>query len=138
MRAVWNGTSWGCTSTAIVTYTPALAFGAASTGITYSRQFGQWYQVGRMTYFNIEMALTSKGSATGTATISLPSTATENASPVVNFYSGMTTFTSPIGFVVPGSATFRFSVPGSTSSGSIASDTNFSDTSSINVSGWYY
>lgn len=52
-------------------FTPVLLFGGASTGITYSRQLGR-----SVTYAGIvheawiELVLTSKGSATGVATIS--------------------------------------------------------------------
>jgi hypothetical protein len=51
------------------TWTPALAFGGASTGITYSTQTGIYNRVGILVWIACRLTLTSKGSATGAATI---------------------------------------------------------------------
>lgn len=52
-------------------FTPTLAFGGASTGITYfsGRQSGWYWRNGPMVSFNIHIRLTSKGTATGAATV---------------------------------------------------------------------
>jgi hypothetical protein len=59
------------------TWTPVLAFGGASTGITYgSPTGGRYTKIGRTVLFACAITLTSKGSATGSATITgLPWTA---------------------------------------------------------------
>lgn len=51
------------------TFTPTLAFGGGSTGITYSNQQGRYQRVGDTVHFAIELEITSKGSDTGSATI---------------------------------------------------------------------
>lgn len=53
------------------TFTPTLAFGGASTGITYfaGRQSGWMWRIGPMVNFNIHIRLTAKGTATGAATV---------------------------------------------------------------------
>lgn len=52
------------------TFTPELQFGGASTGITYSTQAGKYTRVGNVIHWAITLDLTSKGTATGNATIS--------------------------------------------------------------------
>lgn len=53
------------------TFTPVLRFGGATTGITYSAngQIGRFQKVGNRVHFKIQFNLTSKGTATGSATI---------------------------------------------------------------------
>lgn len=53
-------------------YTPILKFGGATTGITYDLDEGYYYVIGGVCYFLININLTSKGSATGIATVTLP------------------------------------------------------------------
>jgi hypothetical protein len=63
-----NTTAWIGTST----YSPTLTFGGASTGITYSVQRGTYIQIGKLVLINIVLVLTSKGTATGIASVNLP------------------------------------------------------------------
>lgn len=51
------------------TWTPTLEFGGASTGITYDSRTGAYTKIGRMVFANMIIDLSSKGSATGTATV---------------------------------------------------------------------
>ena len=51
------------------TFTPVLAFGGASVGITYSVQTAQYTRIGDVVTFMVTIATTSKGSSTGVATI---------------------------------------------------------------------
>ena len=51
------------------TFTPGVAFGGASVGITYSGRSGIYTKIGRNVYYTFGIALTSKGSSTGTVTI---------------------------------------------------------------------
>lgn len=52
------------------TWTPILAFGGASTGITYGQQTGSYVRTGKTITIQMTLILSSKGSATGAATIS--------------------------------------------------------------------
>lgn len=50
-------------------FTPVLAFGGASVGITYSTQVGRYKKIGSRIFFQVRLVVTSKGSSTGSATI---------------------------------------------------------------------
>lgn len=65
-------TQMGTMPYAEATYTPVLTFGGGSTGITYTTQLGRYTRIGNVVYYSINIVLSSKGSSTGTATISLP------------------------------------------------------------------
>lgn len=60
-------------------WTPALEFGGLSTGITYSAQVGDWSRIGNIYMFRAQITLTSKGTATGNATITGIPTGPTNA-----------------------------------------------------------
>lgn len=51
------------------TWTPALAFGGASVGITYTAQAGLYTKIGRAVISTFTISITSNGSSTGNATI---------------------------------------------------------------------
>jgi hypothetical protein len=51
------------------TWTPALQFGGASTGIAYATQSGRYTRIGRQVTVTARIVLSSKGSATGAARI---------------------------------------------------------------------
>lgn len=51
------------------TFTPAVEFGGSSTGITYDFQIGNYSRIGQTCNVSLEVSLTSKGTATGDATI---------------------------------------------------------------------
>ncbi len=51
-------------------WTPALDFGGATTGITYSGATGIYVVVGKLVFVQGVLILTSKGSATGNASVS--------------------------------------------------------------------
>ncbi len=51
------------------TFTPGIAFGGGTTGITYSVQTGQYTQIGNVLYFYVIITMTNKGSSTGNATL---------------------------------------------------------------------
>jgi hypothetical protein len=55
------------------TYTPVVAFGGGSTGITYASQDGEYTKIGDLVFFRAFVQLTSKGTDTGDLTITLPS-----------------------------------------------------------------
>lgn len=51
------------------TFTPDLSFGGATTGITYDGRHGYYTRIGNICTFEVRIALSSKGSATGWAQI---------------------------------------------------------------------
>jgi hypothetical protein len=57
---------------ALVGWTPTLSFGGGSTGITYSTQTGALVTLGNLVMSWWSVVLTSKGSSTGIAQLSLP------------------------------------------------------------------
>jgi len=57
------------------TYTPAISFGGGTTGIGYSNQVGFYTKIGRLCFVTVRVTLSSKGSSSGVANITLPFTA---------------------------------------------------------------
>ena len=57
------------------TYTPTISFGGNSVGVAYGLQDGFYQKIGRMVKIDFRLTLTSKGSSTGVARVSLPFTA---------------------------------------------------------------
>ena len=51
------------------TWTPTLTFSGSSTGMTYSYQYGTYVKIGKLVWLNCRVALTAKGSSTGSARI---------------------------------------------------------------------
>lgn len=51
------------------TWTPDLRFGGAATGITYAQRAGRYTKIGRTVTINFYIELSSKGSATGNASV---------------------------------------------------------------------
>lgn len=121
------------------TWTPVLNFGGATTGITYTIQQGSYTKIGRFVFFMLAITLSSKGSATGSATITgLPFTpvATFQGS-VTGNYQTMNSATALVGLVSAASTTITLHVPAATGLGGCA-DTNFNNTSVLNLSGAYH
>lgn len=125
----------------LTTYTPVLAFGGSSTGITYGAQVG-WYQIdGNKIHFGGRILLTSKGAQVGNATVSIPRQALNltGANFPVNLGLNVTSFADwPFGLVLAGTTTFQLFE--STNAGVRTSLTNsdLADTSEINFSGWCF
>jgi len=62
------------------TFTPAINFGGASAGVTYSSRLGAYTKIGDRCYFTLRLVLTSKGSSTGAVNVTgLPFTVYNNA-----------------------------------------------------------
>lgn len=60
------------TSANVASYTPVLHFGGGATGITYDTQRGVTYRVGKLVFGAFHIKLTSKGSSTGGAAVTIP------------------------------------------------------------------
>jgi hypothetical protein len=62
------------------TFTPGVAFGGASVGVTYTSTEGTYTKIGNVCFFELTIIMSNKGSSTGNMTITgLPFTST-NAS----------------------------------------------------------
>lgn len=71
-------------------WTPVLAFGGASVGITYGTQTGTWTRTGNAVTVEMRVTLTANGSSTGNATITgLPFTAAANPPCIIDCATGM-------------------------------------------------
>ena len=121
------------------TFTPAVAFGGASVGITYSGQTCVYTQIDNVLTFAISITLTSKGSSTGSATITgLP--VTVNGNMAVNLAGNQfaaSAATALQATVVNASTTvnlFKFSAGAQTA----LADTDFNNNTIIRLAGAYF
>jgi hypothetical protein len=127
------------------TFTPVLAFGGASVGITYNAQAGAYTKIGNVVYFIVSIGLSSKGSSSGTATISgLPFAAgTETGN---NFFMNASPITLPantfqiLAELSPSTSTLTLFLSAGTSPGAsgFIADTNFLNTTGVQIEGFYF
>lgn len=115
---------------------PELKFGGAATGITYANQAGQYVQFGHLSFVSGAIILTSKGSATGPATITgLPFTVAGNAPGLFDDESNM----SGLGgapYVTANGTTLYLRTHGAAAYADM-SNSNFTNTSQFNFSAVY-
>lgn len=143
---VGNGTSAMTTTTLVTatTFTPVLAFGGGSTGITYSTQYGKYQHVGNCVTFAIFFALSSKGSSTGSATITgLPVTSSNDGGSYSFFLdildggaAGSTYFIATL--AANASSLSLFYVLSTAGTRTALPDANFNNNSTIKVYGSYF
>ena len=131
-------------STGSTLFTPILQFGGATTGITYSQQYGKYQRIGNCVTFAISLTLTSKGSATGTAVVTnLPIISANDG--------GSYDFPMTILIITAATATYFFADTGANSITlslffSVAStggftqltDTNFANNTVLRIAGSYF
>jgi hypothetical protein len=122
------------------TFTPVLAFGGGSTGITYVDQIGTYTRIGNIIIFNVIITLSSKGSSSGAATIAnfpfVP--AIEVNSQVASFSNiTLTAGYANISLQISGTDTFGIYQIGSGQGTATVGNTNFSNNSQIKFSGFY-
>jgi hypothetical protein len=127
------------------TFTPALAFGGSSTGITYSIQAGEYTQIGNVVHYVISLLLTSKGAQTGAATITgLPVTTGGQgggATPVA--WANVSNVTLTAGYTAAyfgpnGTTSGSLYQQGSAEPGTTLADTNFANNSFVYTTGLYF
>lgn len=85
---IWANQSSGAT----LSWTPTLNFGGSSAGITYVTQVGSYIQIGKFVIAQFWLGLTSKGSASGAATVTgIPVVAAGpgNATVIITGYQNM-------------------------------------------------
>lgn len=116
-------------------WTPVLNFGGATTGITYGTQAGSYTKIGRYVFGTGDIILTSKGSATGNATITgLPFTvAGGNGALGTGFSQNMSSWQAWLGALF--NSTSQINLYFSSATGVTAiSNSNFTNTSEIQFS----
>lgn len=121
-------------------WTPVLAFGGASTGITYGTQTGIYNRVGNIVYISARMSLTSKGSATGIATVTGLPFAVSGLISLLNFYAYAlaTSVSSTSAIILSGTTiTLYFTVAGGATGAGTVTDTIIGNTSDLLISGTY-
>jgi hypothetical protein len=124
------------------TWTPVLNFGGATTGITYSNQVGSYTRIGNRVYFDMYLALTSKGSATGLVSISgLPFP--QNAAFPANYAVSVSGMNGALGDAnidanINNANTSSITIQKQTASvRTTLTDADFTNTSNLNISGVY-
>jgi hypothetical protein len=123
------------------TFTPVLAFGGASVGITYTAQSGVYTRIGRLVHVEIVILLSSKGSSTGSATITgLPLTVAQSSAAQLQ----VNTMTAGVGdtflqAAFTGAATTIALQDITAGAGTLAflTDVDFANTSLVRVTGVY-
>ena len=124
------------------TLTPSLLFGGANVGMTTSTNQLLYTRLGNLVFFRCNITLTAKGSSTGLATISnssMPVPISGNTS--CTCFLGNVTFAN--NYVIASARNntifeIIFQDINVAGAGANLFDTNFSDTSIININGWYY
>jgi hypothetical protein len=127
------------------TFTPVVNFGGATTGITYTTQTGKYRRNGDTVFFQIAIQLSSKGSATGVATITgLPFTSSSVPS-VYDFIGDVVTITSPalttyfFFDLSSGASTLSIYAAAAQAGGATQlADTNFANGTILRVQGTYF
>jgi len=61
------------------TWTPSFTFDGSGTGITFENRYGKYTKIGNRVFFDVFIVLSSKGTATGSAQVSLPFSAADDA-----------------------------------------------------------
>ena len=125
------------------TFTPTLAFGGGSTGITYSVRSGQYMRIGQLVFFELRTLLSAKGSSTGAATITgLPFTVASSSTPalpVSTFLSALTASVVDVRAVLTsgGTAVSLYAATAAYTSIGVATDATFANNSQIYIAGCY-
>ena len=69
-------------------FVPTLSFGGASVGITYGSRICQTFSIGKLCYVNFYIVLSSKGTSTGIASLTMPFTSGSSITSIPMTYSG--------------------------------------------------
>jgi hypothetical protein len=120
------------------TFTPSVAFGGASTGITYFDRQGNYTKIGRQVTCTMYIAMTNVGSSTGIATIEgLPFTCSNlnrgSVSAIAIRYDNITSTGQLMGNVVQGSTQIGLSSTSVLGADTALNNTNFNGSSEFNA-----
>jgi len=121
------------------TFTPVLAFGGASVGITYSNQTGYYSITGNTLTFKMQILLTNKGSSVGSATITgLPVASRVGSSfSCFSVVPGFTYVGTPVVYMGAGSATMGLQAYTAAGAAADITNTSMTNTSLVIISGSY-
>lgn len=134
-----NGINLGGTNLTVYeegTWTPAIRFGSASTGITYSTQVGTYTRVGNIVTAKCRIILTSKGTSVGSLDMTgLPYAASSSANDVAMArWTNMATSYVAYFVLTQSSSTvltFRALTAASGTGGTTPADTDFNNNSTL-------
>lgn len=125
------------TSNMAGTWTPTLQFGGNTTAITYTSRTGRFTRVGNLVFFSAQVALSSKGTTTGAATISGLSTPNATQYAVADTFGiTMANYVTNHAVIAPGTALINLYAVSATGDQPLT-DTSFTNTSTFVVSGVY-
>lgn len=118
------------------TFTPTLAFGGGSTGITYAGQTGSYTRIGNIVTFTLSLVLTNKGSSTGAAIISgLPYNAASTC--ICAISASSLTFVGMVSCRVLGDSTIALDSYATTATRVQLTDTAFVNSTFVQITGSY-
>ena len=123
------------------TWTPNLAFGGGSTGMTYTSQVGSYTKTGRLVFARLFITLSNKGSSTGIAQITNLPFASANSGFGSTATSGNWGAMSGIvgniaGLILNNSTTMSLNMSGAAAAAAMG-ETNFTNTSTFSIAGFY-
>lgn len=125
------------------TYTPIIAFGGVSTGITYTTQTGRYTLMAGICFVTIHIALSSKGAAVGNAEVTLPGAASASGFPrlpviYVSQNNATTAWSSLIGTPSTSVATLYRNQSITPGAAIVVTDAALTNTTEFIVQGFYY
>ncbi|HEV2225076.1 MAG TPA: hypothetical protein VGR84_18940 [Candidatus Acidoferrales bacterium] len=129
---------WGANTE--TSWNPAIAFGGASTGVAYTTQLGQYLSIGRLTIGFFDVVLSSKGSASGAATISIPVTAgaSRPGSVVISYYNALASGDTGMIFANVSAAAAVATLYQSGGTGTVTALTNSDFTNTSALTGFFF
>jgi hypothetical protein len=120
------------------TWTPVLKIGGATTGINYGAAVGSYTKIGNLVNASLYVLLSSKGSATGSVTISVPFAAANTTNGFASAHVGSilacTWADYPAGYLSKNSSDISFKQYTESGGSSGISNSNLTDTSSFIMS----
>lgn len=123
------------------TFTPVVAFGGASVGITYTTQKGFFKRIGNQVFFEIRIVLSAKGSSTGVATITglpYPAATTADLFQLLNLWLATATYTGvPVAYIDPAGPSTILLYALNNGTPTQLTHTAFADTTNMIIAGAY-
>lgn len=122
-------------------FLPFITFGAATTGITYTTQHGEYTKIANVVAFAISITLSSKGSATGTAVMNglpFPCGPVLTTAFIQVNNMAVTVATAMQGVINSGGATTIQLQRMATGAATQMADTDFNNNSVIRIAGIYF
>jgi hypothetical protein len=115
------------------TYTPSITFGNATTGQSYSVQTGRYTKIGRICQVQAQLIFTNKGTATGTARVTLPFTAAGAGAAASLYFVTVTHGGFMQGFTVSGDTAVQLQYNSDAGGTSNLDNTNFANSSRVSM-----